>query len=298
MARERGVAAGRFALELDGAFAGWLTSASGGEAEGEVVQEPLGADSVVRKHLGGVHYTDLELTAGAGMEKAFSDWIAATLAHTGTRKDGTVISVDATLKEVARRTFFNALVREIELPVLDAGAKDAATLMVRVAPEDARTTKGSGAKVAAPSSAKVQKKWLPSIFRLQIDGVDCKNVRRIEALTIKQNVVDSSIGERRDFLQEESQLELGDLIVTVPESKAADFVAWHDDFVIKGNNGSSAEKSGKLELLAPDLKSVLLTLDFGGLGIFKLERRDGGAEGALPTLRAAIYCEELTFTAA
>jgi hypothetical protein len=63
VARARGFAAGRFAFELDGTQAGWLESASGGDAEGEVVLEQPGADHVVRKHLGNVRYRDVVLEA-------------------------------------------------------------------------------------------------------------------------------------------------------------------------------------------------------------------------------------------
>jgi len=295
VARARGFAAGRFAFELDGAVAGWLQSASGGEAEGDVVQEKVGADHVVRKHLGGIRYSDVVLQAGAGMEKPFYDWLAASLAHTYQRKDGAVLSVDQNLKEVSRLAFFNALIGEITFPTLDAAAKEAASLTVTIAPEYARTIKGSGAKLG-PAKASAQKKWLPSNFRLQIDGVDCKKVNRIEALTIKQKVVESPVGELRDYEKEPASLDVGDLVVTVAESGAADFVAWHDDFVVKGNSGAAAEKTGKLELLTPDLKSALFTLDFAGLGIFRLQREDGGGDSP-SRLRASIYCEELTFTA-
>jgi len=299
MARVRGLAAGRFALELDGAQAGWLTSVSGGDAEGEVVHEPVGPDAVVRKHLGSVRYTDIELAAGAGMEKAFFDWVAATLTQRFTRKDGTVVSVDSASKEVARLSFFNAIVREITFPALDAASKEAAQLTVRVSPEFARRSKGSGAKVTAPSAGKRQKTWLPSNFRLKIDSVDCKNVSKIQAITVEQKAEQSQVGEMRDAEKDPAHAEIGDLVVTVAESHSADFVGWHDDFVIKGNNGAGAEKTGTLEFLAPDLKEVLFTLEFKGLGIFKLEREAPAGTGeTIRMLRASIYCEELVFTPA
>ena len=37
---------------------------------------------------------------------------------------------------------------------------------------------------------------------------------------------------------------------------------WHEDFVIKGNNGEDKEKGGTLEYLTADLKDVLFTLTF------------------------------------
>jgi hypothetical protein len=92
-------------------------------------------------------------------------------------------------------------------------------------------------------------------------------------------------------------VEVGDLVVSLAESRGADFIAWHEDFVVKGNTGPANEKKGKLELLAPNLKTILFTLTFAGLGIFKLEHARVEAQG-VPTLRASMYCEELTFAAA
>src|SRR5215211_2611328 len=166
MARARGFAAGRFAFELDGSSTGWLFSASGGDAEGDVVREALGPDGVIRKHIAGVRYTDIGLGAGAGMGKAFYQWLTDTLDHKFARKDGAVLSVDTGSREVARLNFFNALVREIAFPTFDATAKDPARLTVTVAPEYARRVKGSGAKVPT-SSVTAQKQWLPSNFRFE-----------------------------------------------------------------------------------------------------------------------------------
>lgn len=296
MPRRREVAAGKYALELDGVTAGWLQSASGGDAEGEVVQETIGADQIVRKHIAAVHYTDIELSCGAGMETSIYDWLASTIEHKFVRKDGAVSSLDFNSKEVARLNFFNAVVREIAFPALDAASKDQATLTVTVAPEYARRVKGSGAKSSSVGT-KGKKPWFPSTFRLTIDGIDGKGVSKVEPIVVTQTVAESAIGELREFEKEPAHLELGDLVVTVAESKAADFVAWHNDFVIKGNNGTDAEKTGTLEFLTSDLKQVLFTLELKGLGIFKLVREAGAAAEGISKLRASMYCEELVFSA-
>src|ERR1043165_10211313 len=72
---KRGFAAGKFALELDGVHAGWIHSAEGGHAYADVVTEKQGPDGIVHKHLAGVKYEDIAITCGAGMSKAFFEWI-------------------------------------------------------------------------------------------------------------------------------------------------------------------------------------------------------------------------------
>ena len=83
------IGAGRVGLELDGTAAGWLASFSGGDAEGLVVSEP-GTDGVIRKHIGGLRYTDLELSVNAPLRPPLSDWVAGTIAHKHMAKNGAI----------------------------------------------------------------------------------------------------------------------------------------------------------------------------------------------------------------
>ena len=66
---QRTYTAGKFALELDGLFAGWVFSTEGGNATGDVVVEKVGEDHIERKHIGGVKYEDITVTCGTGMSK-------------------------------------------------------------------------------------------------------------------------------------------------------------------------------------------------------------------------------------
>ena len=84
----RGYTAGRFALEIDGAHAGWLHSAEGGHATSDVVTEKVGADMIQKKHLAGVKYEDISISCGTGMSKAFYDWIQDSFDHKASRKNG------------------------------------------------------------------------------------------------------------------------------------------------------------------------------------------------------------------
>src|SRR5450755_3578198 len=77
VAAQRGFGASRFALELDGKFSGFATSADGGSAYGDVVEDRIATDPIVHKHLAGVKYDDITLTCGTGMERQFYDAIQA-----------------------------------------------------------------------------------------------------------------------------------------------------------------------------------------------------------------------------
>lgn len=292
---ERGYMAGRVALELDGLSAGLLLSSDGGYAMADVVEEKLAADSVVHKHLGSVRYADIELQVGE-VDQSLYEWIRATLERKFTRKDGAVISLDYDFKEQSRVEFKHTLVGEVRFPALDAASRDAARLTVKLAPEQTERKQGSGGRVSAstPAKGQHQKRWLPSNFRLQIDGLDCSKVSKIEPLVVKTAVVESAVGELRDYEKEPAHLEYSDLVVTLPESHAASFFAWHEDFVIKGHSDQNYEKNGKLEYLSADLKDVLFTLSFENLGIYKLapEKTEASAE-SIRRVTAAMYCESI-----
>ena len=69
---------------------------------------------------------------------------------------------------------------------------------------------------------------------------------------------------------------------------------WHESFVIDGKNSTDQERTGRLQYLSQDLKTVLLTVNFTGLGIFKLtpEKVEAGSEN-IRRVRAEMYCENI-----
>jgi len=299
---ERGQTAGKYAIELDGITAGWVQNVEGGHATSDVVTEKLGSDHLARKHIAGVKYEDITVNCGTGMSKAFYQWIKDSFDHKHSRKNGAVIAANYDFKEVTRLTFTNALVTEIGYPALDAASKDAAKMTIKIAPEYTRWTQqaGGGQSISGKyaNDAKVQKKWLPANFRLKIDGLEipCSKVNKIEAIVVKQKVTENPVGELRDYQKEPAHVEIPNLVITFPDSHSKEFYDWHEDFVIKGNNGQDKEKGGTLEYLTPNLQEVLFTLTFSNLGIFKCtpEKVEAHSENIRRT-KAEMYCEDIKF---
>jgi phage tail-like protein len=289
------VGAVRYILELDGAAVGILNSFEGGTAVGTVVVTRSGTDLIERKHLGAVRYEEITLQHGAEMSAAYYDWIKSTLNRNYMRKNGAIVTLDFNGREISRMSFFNALITEVGFPALDASTKESAKMTIKIAPELTRTAPGSGATGKIPS-AKLQKPWLSSHFRLKIDGLEtaCTRVSKIDSLAIKQKTLQSSAGDGRDYLKEPGKIEYPNLVVTLAEPFSQDFYKFHESFVIKGNAGDAQEKAGTLEFLAPNLQDVYFTLTFKNLGIFKLSPESAGAE-KLRTLKAEMYCELIAF---
>jgi phage tail-like protein len=292
--KERGLAAARFVLELE-TTASTALSFEGGSATGEVVVESPGSDGLARKHIGNVKYEDITVQVGASASKAVYDWVSATFARKHQRKSGAIDTVDFQGKTVGLLQFQDALLTEVGMPALDAASKDAAKMTLKFSPEVTRRSSGGGGTVPADFS-KVQKTWLTSNFRLEIDGLDTSKVNKVEALTIKQKVVENPVGEGRDVRPELGGIEYPNLVIELPDSSSTSFFAWHEDFVIKGNDRQDKGKTGVLRYLSPDLKTDLFTLKFSGLGIFKCtpEKSEAGAE-TIRRVKAEMYVEEITF---
>jgi len=301
---KRGFVAGHYALDLDGMSAGWLHSAEGGQATTDVVVEKLGVDHLARKHIAGVKYEDISLVFGTGMSKSCYQWVKDSLSYKYTRKNGAVIATDYDHKEISRISFFNALVTEVSLPALDAASKDAAKMTIKIGPETTRitTAPGGGKSIVGgyQTNSQIQKKWSPANFRIRIDDQalmdGCTRVSKIEALTIKQKVVENAVGEMRDFEKEPANLEIPNLVVTLPESHADGWYKWHENVVIKGIHTDSTEKTGTLEFLTTDLKEVLFTVTFAHLCLFKMtpDKVESHNEG-IRRIKCEMYCEEIHF---
>lgn len=294
---DRTYAAGKYGLELDGVFVGWLDSAEGGQASADVITEKMGPDQIAKKHIAGVKYEDITVTFGTGMSRQFYEWIKASFDHKYTRKNGAIITAQFNPKEYSRMEFHNALITEIGFPALDAASKDAAKMTIKFHPEYTRDIRGT-VQWNAPKPPP-QKQWLPANFRLKIDGLDdaTSRVNKIEAIVLKQKNVEHAVGEMRDYEQEPGALEVPNLVFTTSDGSADALYQWFDDFVINGNSGDDQEKNGYLEFLSPDMKEVLFRLDFKHLGIFKLtpEKVEAGAE-SIRRVKAEMYCEAMSFS--
>jgi len=293
----RAYVAGKFALELDGQAGGFVNSVEGGAAVGEVANTLVAQNPYPTKHLVNLRYEPIAVEFGAGMSKAWYDWISASLDMKIQARNGAVMALDSNYVEQSRLNFMNALITEISFPPLDAASKDAARIAVKLAP--GATQQRAGSKAVVGGMSLKQKQWLPANFRLFIQGLEqaTKRVNKLEALTIKFKTPSAQVGQFREAQKEPVVIEIPNLIITIPEIDAGPFYQWHEDFVIKGNNGPDRERPGVLEWLTPAVvtgPTVLGSLQFFNLGIFKIapEKFEAGAE-AIRRVKVEMYCERI-----
>jgi len=290
----RSYVTGNSFLVLDGVKSGFVKSVSGGAISAEVINEPAGPSYFVKKHIGQPKYQEFEIQIGFDNESKIYDWIRQSWQMNYKRTNGSILSADHNLNVKSERQFTQALITATTIPTLDGSSKEPAYITVKFAPETIRVVKSGGNLQADAKIGASQKIFLPSNFRLQIDGLDCSKVSRIESFTVKQTTVTDDIGEARDYMREPGKLEFPNLKITIPEIAADSFVNWHQSFVIQGNNDDTKEKNGILTLLTPNRSSVLAIIEFKNLGIFRIQPVMDATSGT-KNLQIEMYVERMTF---
>ena len=286
---------GNYFLTLGGTKCGFLKTVEGGAISAEVINEPAGPDHFVKKHIGQPKYQEFTLRVGFGMDPSVYEWIAQSWKLNYQRKDGSVVAMDYSLTPKSERQFMQALLTETTIPAMDGSSKEPAYLTVKFAPEIIRDAAPTGQKTDYAQYGKTeQKMFLPCNFKLEIDGIDCSKVTKVDSFTVKQTAVTDDIGEAHDYLKEPGKLEFPTLKILVPETAAQGFVEWHKSFVIEGNNDETREKSGMLTLLSPNLQSALLRIKFFNLGIFKIQPAKAEANAdAIRQVEVELYVERM-----
>lgn len=277
-------------LRLDGEDVGPLASARGGDAVAEVVRQPRPGGGV-RKHLGNVGYSDLELETDLTTLVALSDWVSAAWAGDARTRNGAVLTADVNLRVRAEREFFDARIREVAFPALDAAAKEPGRFGIRLRPGYTRDAKSSGTPLpVAPTKAK---KWMASAFRLEIDGLDCGGVVRIDPFAVRQTLLEERVGIVRDPAVHVVPIDFPDLRVTISERGAESWAEWHRRFVVEGRSSDADEKRGAVVLLGPDLRAELGRIELSGVGIFALAAGGTDARDGVRRFTADLYCERM-----
>jgi hypothetical protein len=228
------------------------------------------------------------------MSSGLFDWIAGSWGSQPPAHDGAVLACDLNYKIRNERGFLGALLNETAFPAFDAASKSAGYVSLSFTPRSILPVEDPGTKLTFGSSkSSKQKLWLTSNFRLEIDGLDCNKVSRIAPFSIRRPIeVVNSGGGSTDLVA--GPIDFPSIRVTFSSASASTWTAWHEDFVIDGNNGPTAEKTGSLTLLAPNL-TELARIDLLGLGIFRLssDPDPDAPPNQIASLTADLYCEQM-----
>lgn len=293
---------GRFTFEFDDRRpAGFVTGIEGANFKADPVVYQRGADSLVTSYAGRAKYDDITITVGAAMSPLFWKWVSASLAGRPERRNGALVGYDFDFNERTRRSFFDGVIAEIGFPALDAASKNAATMSIKITPEYIKYDKASGNRLEGGGQAqdqmKKQKMWLTSNFRFSLDrfkNTDSLRNVKVEAFTVKQNVLDNPVGSEKYARKEFGRLDLPQIVATFPESQMKTWMEWWDESVAQGNR-KDKQTNGVITYYASDQKTELMHVEISGASLLSLEvdKYEAHKEG-IATAKATLTIEGLT----
>lgn len=268
------VTTGSFVLEVEGQSVP-VSSIEGGAAVGVVViAAPTAGSRFREKHLSGVRYEPIAIAASSRRPRRLFDWITTAWQGTLAQKNGAIIRVGANGRPQSKREFVKAILVETTVPMLDGASNSSADFTVRLAPE--RTSDVTPPTTLPPSGSPApgDAPFLSSNFQLNIAGLDCTRVAKINSFTVKQT-------------PGTGLAEFPNLRIELSSVSATTWRTWFQSFLI--DSSAANEKTGNLSFLSTNLTTVLATINFFNLGIFRLESSPVDPSRVV----AELYCERM-----
>jgi hypothetical protein len=258
----------KFALSIDG-VAVRVQNPTGGHVRAQVVANDPGPNTPPKRHVASISYPNLRVQLDLDVGSQILAWVNAALRGAPTAKSGSLIELDDQNRAKSYLDFFEANVADFVVPGFDSASGAANTFALEASIKKSVLRKGDSAPIQLTDRSKP---FLTSNFRLTIDGLPTARVRTIGpvSFTRTRGIVPS------------------DLLVTFSDQDLDPWLAWADDFIVKGHSTDDKERQGRIEVLGPNLADVLATIDLKQIGIFELVPTN---DAAVRTHRAGLYFE-------
>ena len=293
MANKASHAAGRYAMDIEGKFAGFMKSCELPSIEGDVTEHNLATDNFVAKQIANFKYGACKIEIGLGMSGHLYDWIKAAMEKGATEKDCAIIVADFDYKAMNRVELFGCHITEISFPTHKGDAKDGYYITVGLQPATVRFADGDGAVIKGNLIPK-QKQISTNNFKFQLGwGLPTARVSEVAPSKWEAKSAMDHIGEHNEFTQHYTKLTVGDLSFTV---SGADAYAWQkfaDNWFRGGQRRMSDETTASIEILGPDMKNHG-TIEMEGVGLKKIaaEKVESNKEG-LYKVKVDCYVEKM-----
>lgn len=194
---------------------------------------------------------------------------------------GAIVIMDAQRKEISRLTFQTAHIRSIEFSDLDVTlTTQIPVIRISLAVPTTHTVPGSNQILSLGTGVKGPK----SSFQLSIQNLETGSHKYVRVEPVRFTVpIDSS-----SALPTGAPNGFTNLIAILPESDAAPFIAWQQQFISQGFT-NQFEKAGTLNWLSSDRTKTLLSIQLQNLGLLSVIR--------LPNkpgfVAVEMYCEKI-----
>jgi hypothetical protein len=264
-------------MSIDGVPFG-IVLRSGGSMVANVLETRL-PDGSIKKQATRASLEPLDFDVSLG--SPIQGWLKSVLLGAGTLQDATVYG--GFVPPQQELVFTRAQLSTVALPLLDASSTAPAYLRATITPQAVAQSAQSVKSLSTITSRIRVTPWTSADFRFTMDNLETRRTTRIEPFTINQAP---------------GQPAISNLLVTFSvdaTNPAPNWLAWYNDFVLKGNNGDSNEKSFTLELgLGLNFAGpARLTLTGYGVGIVALRALPQPAGSTVQLLQAELYVERM-----
>ena len=278
-------------LNVGGAFVGSINEFEGGLARGIVNETSGGPDSITKKSITNVTFDDLTIKVSTDLEASFYNWVQESVERRASEKDGVITSCDLNGNVTSQLDFQRGLITEITFPALDASSREAGNITVKIAPENTKLSTNPNGK--CQTLLNKSKRWVPSNFKLELDGLDATRVVRIESFTTKMRLASEGIG--RPGGRTYTKAEFQNLRVTISNASLKTWLDCYDSFLIKGLRADANEKSGAIVLLDPTLKNEIGRIKLSNVGMVRMQSASNSGE-AIGQTTFELYVERMEYT--
>ena len=243
------------------------------------VQETRLPDGSVKKQVRGATLEPLDFQVSLG--SPVQDWLKSVLLGSGTLQDGAVYG--GFVPPQQELDFSRAVLNTVTIPPLDASSAVPAQLRITITPQSVTQGVQRGSVFSITTARIRARPWTSADFRFTMGNLEARRTVRIEPFTITQAP---------------GQPAISNLLVTFSTdaaNPATNWLAWYEDFVLKGNNGDNNEKTFTLELgLGLNFAGPARMLLTGyGVGIVALRALPVPAGSSIQLLQAELYVERI-----
>ena len=289
------MAATGFAFLVDGSegLAG-VKSVVGGNVRGQVRRDASVPGLRPRKRVETLTYEPFAVQVGLDGTGGLLKWLSDSLEHGSVLKGGEVHTTDDEYRSLTVRQFFSGVIREAEIPACDANSEEVNHISLKIEPQGLRLQVGRREKLEV---AEEKKPWIAANFRVGVDGLPSQRVLKVDPLVWKQSspVQSRSVAPEIDS-PGNAVVDVPNVRMTISMSDVDPWLNWVNEFLMSGNVGVPQERTGQIDLLAPDQQEVLAQVDLLGLGPVSL---DVGELSASPEAQykftVEMYCQDMRF---
>ncbi len=292
MANTRTYSQGRFALDINGANAGYLQDFEGFNHMADVVKHGLGPDNFEVKHIGNIDYSPAKFSIGMGMGNEMYQWIRSAFEKDFVTKSGTFTAADFNYKAQHAIDFQDALISSVTIPPCDARAKDPKSYFkVECKAERVRHLKGNGADIRGKLGPK-QKAWSSSNFEFTMGDLPLTRCSKIDAIELKCTLARDQVGLMREPTLHPTSVTVPNITFEISAADADAFYPYVKSWFEDGKCEATDEMQGQIRWLDNTMQKTLGTLQLQNCGFVKYEMPQSKANGeAIKSIKVEMYVE-------